>query len=332
VRALAGNRFVSPRRLALSLAVLTAWVAGSTLGASPAPRSARAAPLFQIEAAHAQHVPALTGSEPIFVLLIGSDARPGEEIDRTRADSIHIVAINPERGKASIVGFPRDSYVSIPGFGTDKINAAMVDGGPELVVETVEELTGLTMDYWALTWFEGFVGMVRDVGGLSIDVPFDVFDDFANAEIEAGRQVLSGPDALAFARARHALPQGDFGRSENQGRLMIAALTQFKKEFQQSPARMLTWIGAGLRNAHTDVPLDELLTLAFTGSTLDARHVANVVIPGNLGTAGNSSVVMLNDTVLQTISNDLRADGIIARRNIPPSPNAGLLPSDETES
>jgi LCP family protein required for cell wall assembly len=316
--------------LAVTIALLAAWVAGSTLGASPAVRSAGAAPLFQIEAAHATHLPVLDGSQPIFILLIGSDARPGEEITGQRADSIHILAINPAKAKATIVGFPRDSYVPIPGLGTNKINASMVNGGPELVVQTVEELTGLTMDYWALTWFEGFEAMINDVGGLTMDVPFDVFDSFAHAQIEAGPQTLSGRDALAFARARHALPTGDFGRSENQGRLMIAALAQFKKEFGKDPGRMLAWIGAGLRNAQTDVPLDQLMTLAFTGSTLSPKRIVNVVIPGSNGMAGNISVVNLNQEVLQAISTDLKNDGLLRPPNVPPSPNADLLNSETT--
>jgi polyisoprenyl-teichoic acid--peptidoglycan teichoic acid transferase len=313
------------RRFGLPAALLAAWVAGSTFGAATPATPARATPIFQIEQAHAEHIPVLDGSEPIFVLLVGSDARPGEDPAQTRADSIHILAINPAKAKATIVGFPRDSFVPIPGFGTTKINAAMAMGGPELVVDTVEQLTGLTMDYWALTWFEGFKSMIRDVGGLSMDVPYDVFDSLAGAEISAGQQVLSGPDALAFARARHVLPSGDFGRSENQGRLMVAALAQFRKEFSKDPSRLLTWAGAGLRNAQTDVPLDELMTLAFTATTINAKRIVNVVVPGSNGMTGNIAIVTLNQTALDTISRDLANDGLLKKANVPPSPNASLV-------
>jgi LCP family protein required for cell wall assembly len=322
-------RSTMARRLAVPIALLAAWVAGSTLGAAPAARQARAMPFLQIEAAHASHVPALDGSEPIFVLVIGSDARPGEDVTRTRADSIHLVGINPAKGKATILGFPRDSWVPIPGFGTTKINAAMVNGGPDLVVQTVEELTGVTIDYWALTWFEGFQAMVNDVGGLSVNVPFDVYDSYAHAAIDAGQQLLDGRNALAFARARHALPAGDFGRSENQGRLMVAALAQFRREFTKDPGRLLIWIAALLKNAQTDVPLDELLTLAFTGTTLNPKRITNIVVPGSNAMMGGTSVVALDQTALEAISRDMGNDGLVSAKNAPPSPNADLLPSDD---
>ena len=208
----------STKRAALAASLLTAWVIGSTLGVTTPPsrtHQAQALPLFEIAPAHAGWTPALDGTRPVYILVLGSDARPGETITGQRADSIHIVALNPAKSKATIVGFPRDSWIAIPGHGENKINAAMVDGGPDLVVQTVESLTGLKMDYWALTWFDGFQAMINEIGGLQMDVPFPLHDSYAHADLEAGRQVLNGRDALAFARTRHALPMGDFGRSED---------------------------------------------------------------------------------------------------------------------
>ena len=319
-------------RVALTVALIVAWVAGSTLGVTPSPvspRTAQAIPLLQIEPAHAEFEPALDGSEPVFILVLGSDARPGEEITGQRADSIHIVALNPATGRASIVGFPRDAYVEIPGIGSEKINGAMVHGGPELVVETVESLTGLTMHYWALTWFDGFVAMINDIEGLRVDVPFAVYDQLSHAEIDAGVQILSGRDALAYARARHVLPSGDFGRSENQGRLMIAALQQFQKAFHRDPTSIFSWVGAGMRNARTDIALDQLMTLAFTGATLTSKRVTNIVIPGTLAMNGTESIVNLDDAALDAISRDLEADGTLGKKNIPVSPNADLMPGED---
>ena len=322
----------APRhRAALVAILLVTWVVGTTLGTAPRNAPAGATPYFQLQQAHAGYVPALDGSTPIFILVLGSDARPGEEITGQRADSIHLVSINPEKAKATIIGFPRDSWVSIPGYGTNKINAAMTAGGPQLVVDTVESLMGVTIDYWALTWFEGFQAMINDIGGITVNVPFDVYDRYAHAQIDAGTQVLSGRDALALSRARHALPEGDFGRSENQGLLLVSALAQFRKEFTSDPSRLLDWVGAGLRNMRTDLSLDEVMSLAFTASTLNPKRVVNVVLPGGTGMAGKISIVQLDQTTMQAIAADLQGDGLLGKKNIPPSPNASLLPAETVE-
>jgi polyisoprenyl-teichoic acid--peptidoglycan teichoic acid transferase len=313
------------RRAPLFVAFVAAWVAGSALGATEPASHAAAAPLFQLERAHAEFVPALDGSKPIFVLVIGSDARPDQAIDSQRADSIHIVSINPAEHRATIVGIPRDSFVDIPDHGQDKIDAALFFGGPELVVETVEQLTGLKMDYWAMTGFASFEAMVDDVDGLVVDVPFAMSDEASRAFFEPGVQRLDGDNALAFARNRHDLPSGDFGRSEDQGLLMVSALAQFKKEFNQDPPRLLAWVASFVRHGTTSLSLDEVLDLAFTGTTINANKVANAVLPGGVGMVGTLSVVTLNQDTLDAISKDLADDGILKKANVPPSPNESLL-------
>lgn len=313
------------RRAALLVAFVAAWVAGSALGATEPASHAAAAPLFQLERAHAEFVPALDGSKPIFVLVIGSDARPDQAVESQRADSIHIVSINPAEHRATIVGIPRDSFVDIPDHGQDKIDAALFFGGPELVVETVEQLTGLKMDYWAMTGFASFEAMVDDVDGLVVDVPFAMSDEASRAFFEPGVQRLDGDNALAFARNRHDLPSGDFGRSEDHGLLMVSALAQFKKEFNQDPARLLAWVASFVRHGTTSLSLDEVLDLAFTGTTINANKVANAVLPGGVGMVGTLSVVTLNQDTLDAISKDLADDGILKKANVPPSPNESLL-------
>jgi LCP family protein required for cell wall assembly len=316
------------RRAVAALLALVAWTAGTAVGSlTPGGGVAgaqSATPSVVLGEAHADYVPTLDGSEPIFILLLGSDARPGEPVDGERTDSIHILAINAAKHRASILGFPRDSYVAIPDHGTDKINSAMFYGGTELTVRTVEELTGIRLDYWALTSFEGFTGMINGIGGLTVDVPFSMHDSYSKADFEPGVQELDGGQALAFARDRHSLPEGDFGRSENQGRLMLASLMQFRKEFGKDPSRVLTWLGAGLRNLETNVPIEQLLALAFTASTINPKHVTNVVAPGSVGMAGNSSIVNLTSEA-EMIFRDMANDGLISKKNVPPSPNQSIL-------
>ncbi len=312
------------RRIVIAFLALGAWIAGSTLGAVSHSQPAEARPLLQIGAAHADYVPAIDGSDPVFILFLGSDARPGESVDGARTDSIHLVGSNPAKHRVTILGFPRDSWVEIPGLGSQKINTALFYGGPDLVVATVENLTGIRIDYWALTSFDGIEAMVNGISGLVIDVPFPMHDSYSRSDFDPGRQRLNGREVLAFARDRHSLPQGDFGRSENHGRVIAAALAQFRKEFASDPSRLFTWVAAGLRNLQTNVPLDQILSLAFTCTTIDPRRVENIVVPGSTGSAGDTSVVLLSSQA-SAIFADMKGDGLVARRNLPPSPNAGLL-------
>jgi LCP family protein required for cell wall assembly len=316
------------RRTRIALLGLVAWVAGTALGTVSTGGSLALAqtstPAIEIGRAHAGYVPTLNGSSPIFLLFLGSDARPGEPVAHERTDSIHIVAINPAKHRATIVGFPRDSWVPIPGHGTNKINSAMFYGGPQLAVQTVEQVSGIKIAYWALTSFTGFAKMINGIGGLTMDVPFAMHDSYSKADFEPGVQDLNGGQALAFARDRHSLPQGDFGRSEDQGRLMLAALTQFRRQFAKDPSRLLTYVASGLRNVSTSVPLDEVLSLAFTASGINPKHVTNVVLPGTIGTYGSQSIVQLTSQA-KTMLADVKKDGILSKHNIPQSPNAQML-------
>src|SRR5204863_6694988 len=138
------------RALALVLALLTVGVTGSALvrgGGSSA--GAQEQPIAVIGHAHAGYTPALDGSKPIFILVLGSDSRPGTPVDRGLSDSIHIMAINFAKNQVTILGIPRDSWVPIPGRGSAKINSAMADGGPQLAIQTIESLTGIRFDYYA---------------------------------------------------------------------------------------------------------------------------------------------------------------------------------------
>jgi LCP family protein required for cell wall assembly len=304
----------------LVLAGLVLWVAGATLGAFSSDGAANAssasagnAPLLEIGKAHpAEAVPSLTGNKPIFILCLGSDARPGQPLEGERTDSIHILAINAAKKRASLVGFPRDSWVNIPGHGMDKINAALTYGGPTLTTKVIEDLTGIHMDYYAITGFGGMEAMIDGVHGLTIDVPTDMHDQYSKADFNAGVQHLNGHDVLAFSRDRHSLPNGDFGRSENQGLVFISTLEQFRKEFAKDPASLLAYVSSGMQNLETDLPLSEVISLAFTATTINPKNVSNAVVPAHVGMQGAESIVNI-DPSAKALYNDLKNDGILQK-------------------
>lgn len=304
---------MSGRRFAVAALSLAAGVAGLGLAAIQATPAA-SAPVFVIGRAHAEVTPTLTGDDPIFILVLGSDARPGTAVDKGLSDSIHILGFNPAERRGSLVGIPRDSYVPLSTGGTNKINSAMPQGGPEAMVATVENLTGITFDYYALTSFGGVTTIVNAIGGLDIDVPYS-FTGFQGTGFEAGEQTLSGAQALEFSRERKTLAHGDFDRSMNQGRVLMAALAQFREEFAQDPATLFRWIGIGLRNVETDIPLPELLGLAFTATDVPPKRITNLVAVGSVGTVNGLSVVNLPDP--HPMLQDIAADGYVKPGDIP---------------
>ena len=105
------------------------------------------------------------GRGTVWILAVGSDARPGQSMTRTRGDALQLVGIDPRTGAAAAIGIPRDSYVPIPGFGRGRVNAAMVYGGPQLLGRTVGNLVGIRPDYVFVTRFPFFEDMVDDIGG-----------------------------------------------------------------------------------------------------------------------------------------------------------------------
>jgi LCP family protein required for cell wall assembly len=309
------------RRALIAVAIVLAWAAGSTFGSIVEPSTARAqAADIVIGRAHGGYTPDPTGRRTITILAIGSDARPGGNPLGSRADSIHVIFLHPRKQQAVIVGIPRDSWVSIPGHGTDKINAAMASGGPALIVQTVERNFGARIDYWAVTSFWGIARMVDEVGGLQVRIPFRMRDPFSGSNFHPGLKRLHGKQVLAFARDRHSVASGDFGRQENGGRVFVSALVQSQKEYRRNPSRLLTWIAAGVRHMDTDLPVDEIVELAFTASRIRLKDVRNVVLPGGTGSIGGRSVVTLSMGTARAIFSDAKADGALRPGNIPRSP------------
>jgi polyisoprenyl-teichoic acid--peptidoglycan teichoic acid transferase len=147
------------------------------------------------------------------VVLLGSDAR-GDEV--SRSDTIVVT-----KAGGGMLAVPRDTLVYIPGVGKDKINAAYADGGPELTVETLENLTGLRLNDYVVVNFGGVEEIVDAMGGITlhVDNPIKVGIDGRRVSIPAGTQNLNGLQALAYVRYRGG-PTADIGRIGRQQKFL----------------------------------------------------------------------------------------------------------------
>lgn len=284
------------KRLATGLLIVgIAGIIGLTGIGTGSPEAAQAAPstpFLKIGLAHAEHVPTLDSSKPIFILVLGDNYRKGIEASHL-TDSMHIVSLNPAKKGGGILGFPRDSLANIPGHGQRKINEAYHYGGAKLAIQTIEDLTGLKMDYYAVAGFVGFKTMVSELGGVMVNVPYPIVDSHSKAHFRKGKTVMTGKEALAFTRSRYGVPNGDFSRSDNQGLFLLSMLTQFRKDFNQDPGFVFRWIGAVSRNIDSDVPMENLIQLAFTATQVPPNRVNNQVVPGTIGNKNGQSVVLI---------------------------------------
>lgn len=239
-------------------------------------------------------MPEYFGGAPRLVAVVGSDARPGEPVDRTRADSIHFVALDGNEG-GSVVGLPRDSFIEVPGFGRMKATGSLARGGPETMMAAFHQLTGLPLEGYVLTGFAGFEELLGSVlGGVSLEVPFSINDKWAKVDLRAGLQVLNGAQALGFARARKTVPGGDLTRSEHQGVILLAAARTVQS---LGLAAIPGLLESSEPHLMTDLSPEQLLTFSAMAASADLDSVANVVAPGRPGSAGGASVVFLNDSV-----------------------------------
>jgi len=238
-------------------------------------------------------VEAYFGQGPRHVVVVGSDARPGQDVASSRADSIHFVALDGE-GSGAVVGLPRDSFLPLPSGGRTKITNSLSIGGPETLMGALEDLTALPFEGYAMTGFAGFEAMLGEVlGGVSVEVPFAINDRWAHVDLASGLQMLDGAQALGFARARKTVPGGDFGRSEHQGMLLIAAAGVVKSAGLLAIPQLME-----LSEPHlvTDLTPEQLLTFSAMAASAELEEVDNIVAPGSPGSAGGASVVFLHDS------------------------------------
>lgn len=259
-------------------------------------------------------------------LLVGSDSREGltpeqqqqlnggGNAEGKRTDSIILVHVPSGGGKSALVSIPRDSYVPIPGHGSNKINAAFAFGGAKLLTQTVEQVTGVHIDGYLEIGFAGFAAVVDSLGGVDVCVPFDMKDEDAAIDLKQGCQTLDGPTALGYVRARKSDPRGDIGRAERQRQFLGAVM---KKAVNPSTV-LIPWryksfadaTASGLEVGETTSLRDALRILqALRG--VDGGDTLSLVVPiesANFQTSNAGVAVKWNTAQAKALFNAIQND------------------------
>lgn len=241
----------------------------------------------------------------------GEDAKaklwqPGSQ----RTDTIMLAHLSEDREHAAIVSIPRDSWVSIPGRGRAKINAAFSWGGPALLVKTIESLTGIRVDHYAAIDFKGFATAVDAVDGVDVEISRTVRDTNSGITWTAGRHHLDGEQALRFVRQRYNLPGGDFDRIKRQQALLKALSDRaLSAGTLTNPVKVDGLLRAVTRSITVDdgVTPGMLRGLLTDLAGFDSSGFVTMPTRGT-GMEGPQSVVYLDDAKTKALSEAIKAD------------------------
>jgi len=255
-------------------------------------------------------------------LITGSDSRQGLTPEQEhqlatgplsaaqgqRSDTILILHMPSNGGRPVLVSIPRDSYVPIPGLGSSKINAAFDTGGPKLLAQTVQNVTGLYINHYMGIGFGGFVNVVDAVGGVRMCLPAPLVDPKAGLNLPAGCQNLSGGQALGYVRTRN-FALSDLQREQDQRMFLKALLSKMTSTgtlinpFASVPAATGT---VDSLTVDQGASLDDLMHVAFA-----LRNPVTATVPLaslDFQTSNDGTAVLWNHNEALQFFNDLRTD------------------------
>jgi LCP family protein required for cell wall assembly len=273
-------------------------------------------------------------SGPLNVLLAGVDVRSGltrhQELAlhvgndvSTNSDTLMLIHVSADRSHVTVVSMPRDSWVNIPGHGMNKINAAYGLGGPKLVVQTVEQNTGLTVNDFIQVNFLGFVKVIDALGGVNICLPFAVDDPYSGLHLAAGTHHVGGITALEYARDRHSFATSDLARIQDQQRLLSSMLNEaISSGTLANPIRLSRFLQASLAAIKVDQGLN-VSALADQLKGISPRNVRFITVPlsnYNYQTPTGESAVLWDNSKANSLFEALRGDQPVGQPSPRPHP------------
>jgi len=228
---------------------------------------------------------------PLNILVAGVDRRTGltrhqqlvlhvgRSTGELNSDTLMLVHVSPPHSRVTVVSIPRDSWVDIPGHGMNKINAAYGLGGPKLMVQTVEQATGLNINDYVEVNFLAFVKVIDALGGVNLCLPTALNDSESGIHLSAGFHHVNGITALKYARDRHSFPNQDLTRIQDQQSLIATAFTKILSTGTlTNPLRLAHLLNAVLPALRVDKGLN-VSALADQMRGINPHNVVFVTVP-----------------------------------------------------
>ncbi len=312
-----------------AIVVAAAWVGVSSIVGGVTRVSSSA--VFPAEATRPEAVVVHSADDesdhqPLNILVMGTDSRAGVgdeealtsgEATGQRSDTMMLVNISADRSQVTAISIMRDSWVEIPGYGYNKINAALSFGGTPLAVETVEQLTGARIDHVAVLDFEAVESITEALGGVQVDSPVAFTSrNMKGYSFTKGTNTLSGEAALAFVRERYAFADGDYQRVKNQRALVSGVADAL---FASASDFDIAAFTAAARAASDNLVVDDgldiptLLSLGRSLAAIDRDDVIGITLPSTgTGTSPDGqSIVVLDDTAVAGVVDALHKDDLL---------------------
>lgn len=240
--------------------------------------------------------------EPFFFLALGNDGRT--DADKGLGDAIHVFGVNPAARTATVISVPRDTQAP----SGDKINAYHSLQGLPGMVDELNRMMGIKISYAVTTNFPGFIAMVNEIGGITVNLPEAHSDpQYSGAEFAAGVQTVNGDQALAISRNRHQWTTGDIQRTQNQAALILDALSTLRSR-NPGDAGTLGLVATLAKHVTTEnVSITELFRLGRLALSIDPTTVKNIVVP--VGSGAGTNLQLTGDA--QSLFADFADDGIL---------------------
>lgn len=273
---------------------------------------------------HFKTVPNVTENKPVTtsgvfnVLLLGSDARPGDKLSHT--DSMVILHVNLNKHEYHMISIPRDTRVYLDGYGYTKITSAQyitqankgTQAGIEEAIHQVKSLTGLDINYYVETSYWGFQDMVNAIGGITMNVPFDVtlthpwFKEDLNMVIKQGTHTFDGKMAAEITHERYSVPGTDYGRQRLQAEALIgiikavedpANITKLPDLVKTLPQYVIA----------TNLTTEDMLSFGLAAKGFERNQLQYYQVPGTSKSLyddvlkNNNSQIVLNKEKMQEV-------------------------------